>query len=110
MDSRAKQDIIDQFAQKYLPEVKPGDIQVLVKNTDVYISYPDTIAREIEELDHNPIEIAERFIAEGVEAAVAPIDKPMNPDNVVKSPKTFAKPIQLSKLRKTLQKNPDYFK
>ena len=90
--------------------MKPGEIQVLVKDRDVYISYPDAIAKEIEELEHNPIEVAEKFIAEGVEAAVAPIDKPMNQDNVVKTPKAYAKPVQLSKLRKTLQKNPDYFK
>jgi hypothetical protein len=107
----AKQDIIDSFASKYLPEYKlsPGDIKVLVRDKDVYISYPPAIEADLEQLDMNPIAAAEKFVAEGVAAAVAPIDKPIDAEKVVKNPKFF-KPIQLSKLRQTLQKDPDYFK
>lgn len=107
----ATQDIIDKFASKYLPEVSPGDIKVLLVNTnDVYASYPEAIEEQLNTLDMNPIAAAEKFIADGIVAAAAPLDKPMDSSKMHSQPKRFVKPLQQSQLRKALDKDPDYFK
>lgn len=123
----AQQDIIDSFAKKYLPEVENGDIKVLVKKNDVYISYPpsmDSFMEEVklspiaaaekhiaeEEQRMNPIQAAGEFIVDGIYAAVSPTDKPMDKSKIVANPKGFSKPLPLSKLRGILAKDPHYFK
>lgn len=108
---RASQDIIDNFAAKYLPEVKPGEMQVLVrpKHSEVFISYPEHLEKEMNELQMNPVAAAEKFVADGISQAVSPLDKPMDPSEVRRNPARFTKPVQLSKLRQTLERDPHYF-
>jgi len=106
----AQQDIVDKWTQKYLPEVKEGEVKVAVTDGKVLITYPDSLNAAMGEYELNPVAAAERFVAEAVEVAVSPVDAPMNPDKVVKEPPRWAKPVNLSKLRKTLSKDPDYFK
>ena len=106
----AQQEIVDRFTQKYLPEVKSGEVKVLFKGNDVLISYPEALNEAMGEYELNPLAAAEKYVAEAVETAVAPIDAPMNKDKVVAQPPRFAKPVNLSNLRKTLSKDPEYFK
>jgi hypothetical protein len=59
----------------------------------------------------NPIEVAEKFIAEGLVESFKPIDT-VNPLNLQKGKASvpFHSPVKLSALRKVLKQNPDYFK
>ena len=107
---RAKQDIIDSFTSKYLPEVSPGDVQVLQQAGDVYISYPPSIEEALQSYEMDPITAAQKFVVDGVATAVSPLDAPVNSEKVKKDPRRFFKPVQLSKLRQTLERDPYYFK
>ena len=105
----AQQEVIDRFASKYLPEVKSGEIQVLVKGNEVLMSYPDSLNEAMGEFELNPIAAAERFVSEAVEVAISPTDKPMNKEKIVPNPPRWAKPITKAKLSKILSKEPNYF-
>ena len=58
----------------------------------------------------NPIEVAEKFIVEGLIQSFKPIDGTVNPLKVEKDAVPFHSPVKLSALRKVLKNNPEYFK
>ena len=58
----------------------------------------------------NPIEVAEKFIVEGLTQSFKPIDGTVNPLKVEKDAVPFHTPVKLSALRKVLKNNPEYFK
>lgn len=103
MDLRAVQDVIDEYTKKYLGETELqhdySDKPLLDKNEVMSAFRP-----------LQPLEQAEEFVAEGVARAVSRLDPPMNEENVVVHPHRFAKPLPLSKLRKAMKHDPDYFK
>lgn len=58
----------------------------------------------------NPLEKAEAYIVEAVEAAWSPLNPSINKNQVIPNAKPFKKSLKLSALRKVLRSNPEYFK
>jgi hypothetical protein len=85
-------------------------VRVLITKNEVYASYPESLEVKLKEVALDPVSAAERFVAEGVTVAFSPLDKPADPSKVVPTPRRFVKPVQLSNLRQTLSKDPEYFK
>jgi len=58
----------------------------------------------------NPLEVAEKFVAEGLSQSFAPIDRKMNKLKVEENARPYKKTVLLSEVRKVLKANPEYFK
>lgn len=114
------EDIALEFKKRYLANPTES-VQRSNKAINVLLPLLDDIHRlnltsTIEDyINKNQVEYsldsAESYIVEAIEAAMAPIDDQQNkPRPMSKEPIKFVKPITLSKLRKILKKNPEYFK
>lgn len=57
----------------------------------------------------NPITDAEIFVAEAIETAFTPLDKPVDKEKLFKEPKRLFKGVKLSDLKKVLATDPNYF-
>ena len=105
----AQQDLIDKLTAKYLPEAT-GKVKILFKGDEVLVSYPDSLDEAMGQFELNPIAAAERYVAEAVSTAVSPIDKEMDKEKVVKVENRWVKPVTISKLKKILDADPDYYR
>ena len=56
------------------------------------------------------IEIAEKLVADAVIAAASPKDKPLDRSKIHPDTHRFVKPVFLSKLKRILSKDPEYFR
>lgn len=58
----------------------------------------------------NPLEVAEKFVIEGLSESFAPFDRSMDPLKVEDNARPFVKSVKLSEVRKAIKANPEYFK
>ena len=69
------------------------------------------LLNEIEEyLPKSSVEMAEKFVADAVVSASSPLDKPIDQSKIDHDTHRFVKPVVLSKLKKILAKDPEYFR
>lgn len=105
MDLRAVQDVIDEFTKKYVGE---EDLMRQYSTAPLHALDKEEVMSAFR--PQGALEQAEEFVAEGVANAVSRLDSPVDREKVVTAPHRFAKPLPLSKLRKAMKHDPNYFK
>lgn len=98
------QDLMNEFSAKYVGEVQ---LNRYVAPSRESLNRNELFAPFNPEA--NFLHVIQKYMADGIVAAVSPLDTPIHKENLVAAPRRYFKPVTMSKLRKTLARDRYYF-